>query len=451
MSLSRTLNIAERALSTYQKALDVTSHNVANASNTEYSRQKVVLSTETPETINGFVWGSGVKVDSIERVRNTFVDSQLRENNEDYSYNSQKEVLLSGIEDLYTEPDDLGIANLLNEFLDSWGELAVTPNSTTLRSDVISAAEQLSSKVSSISEGLDTAKSDIITDVKSKVESVNTYVKQVQSLNQQIFEVEQVGGSANDLMDQRDTALDELSKLVNVTISYDSQNSANVSIGGVFAADRSTSVEFSLTSDSNSLTMVSEGGATVNLTSGEIAASVEVYSEKIPEYEASLDSIMTTLVDSVNEQHRKGYTLGDNPQTGLDFFESYESGNLTISQNILDDNNLLAASADGTEGNGDIATAINELSQKKLIDGSTLNESYSAFISGMGSDVQNSSQLAESAQLVVESLENQKSSYSGVSVDDEMTDVIIYQRSYQAAAKLITVADEMIQTLLDMV
>jgi len=451
MSISRIFNISSRALTTYQKALDVTSHNVANSSNTEYTRQKVTLGTETPELINGFVWGSGVKIESIQRVRNNLVDAQIRSNNQSYNYNYQKSLLLGSVEDLFTEPSDLGIDNLMSEFLNSWSELAVTPNSTTLRADVISAAEQLSSKVSSITEGLDTAKGDILTDLKTKVESVNNYVQQIQSLNQQIFATEKVGGSASDLMDQRDTALDELSKLVNVTVSYDSDNSANISIGGVFAADRQNAVEFSLDANSDSLTLVSEGGAIVNLSSGEIGASVDVYSKYIPEYQQNLDTVMTALVDAVNSEHQKGYTLGENPSTGLSFFDSYKSGSLVISQNILDDNSLIAASSDGTSGNGDIATAIGELADKELLNGYTLSETYAANISSMGSDVQNATQLSDSTQLVLESLQNQKTSYSGVSVDEEMTNVIQFQRAYQASAKLITVADEMIQTLLDMV
>jgi flagellar hook-associated protein 1 FlgK len=451
MSISRIFSISQRALATYQKALDVTSHNVANSSNPNYTRQKVILSNETPEMINGYVWGSGVKIDNIQRVRNNLIDAQVRSNNQSYSYNNQKQLLLGSVEDLFTEPSDLGIDNLMSDFLNSWSKLSVTPNSTTLRANVISAAQQLSSKVSSISEGLDTAKGDILTDLKTKVETVNTYVKQVQSLNQQIFSTEKIGGSASDLLDQRDKVLDQLSNLVNVTISYDSDNSANISIGGVFAADRQNAVKFSLDANGDSLSLVSEGGAIVNLSGGEIGASAEVYSKSISEYQKNLDTVMTALVDSVNTEHQKGYTLGENPVTGLNFFEKYKSGSLVVSQNILDDNSLIAVSADKTTGNGDVATAIGNLADKKLINGYTLSETYAANVSAMGSDVQNSTQLADSTQLVLESLQKQKTSYSSVSVDEEMTNVIQFQRAYQASARLVTVADEMIKTLIDMV
>ncbi|MFO7445046.1 MAG: flagellar hook-associated protein FlgK [Ignavibacteriaceae bacterium] len=451
MGISRIFDLSRRSMATYQRALDITAHNIANASNPEYSRQQVVFSTENPEITGGFVWGAGIKLDSIQRVRNSLTDAQIRTNYQGYHDNKQRTDLLGQVEQLFTEPSELGLSNLMSNFFNSWDQLAVTPNSIPLRSNVVNAAEQVAIKVRSVVEGLDIIRSDILKDAKSKVDSVNNYIRQVQSLNKQIFESEKIGNSAGDLLDRRDTILDELSKLVNLTISYDKDNTASVSIGGVFAADRSNFVEFTLEENGGKLSIESVGGAKVNISGGEMFALTETYSKYIPEYRNKVDSIISSMVEAVNAEHTKGYSIHSPALTGIKFFEDYESGNLKVSQDIIDDPKLIAVSADGTNGNGGIALNIGALISKQILNGTSLSDNYSSLISKIGNDVLKATQIMESSQLVVQQLENQKSSYSGVSIDEEMANVIKFQKSYEASAKLIKVADEMLETLLQMV
>lgn len=452
MSIGRIFDISRRSLATYQRALDVTSHNIANADNTDYSRQIVRFSTEKPDAANGKLWGFGVTLDDVQRAKNNLVENQIRSNNTYYATNDEKSQLLSQIEGLFDEPSDTGVASLTTSFLNSWSELAVTPNSMSLRYNVIRSANQLSSKVQSISQGLDTLKTDILTETKAKVELLNNSLKNIQSLNAQIFEQKNLGYVPNDLMDKRDAAINDLSKMVNITVTYDATNSANISVGGVFALDKSNVNSFSMKVIDGKMALVTgnpESKAQIN--GGSLSSLMDVYSNTIPGYQTKLDDYVNALVTGVNNLHTQGSTLDDPPQTGIKFFNDYQSGKLTINSQILDDPNKIAISSDGTSGNGTIAQSIADLSKATLLNGTTLSSFYSNTISQLGTERLTAQQSADAGDLILQQLEQQKAAYSGVSVDEEMTNVIKFQRSYDASAKLIKVADDMLQTLLNMV
>ncbi len=452
MSISRVFDIARRSMAVYQRTIDVTAHNVANSSNPDYSRQRITFGTENTQILNGFVWGSGVKIDMLNRVRDQMTDSQIRNNNQKLFYHNQHSAIMGQLETLFSEPSEIGLSNLTTEFFNSWNELSVNPTSIPLRSDVIRAAERIASKVRTINDGIDILRSEILSESRGKVTQLNGMLKELQSLNKQIFESTAVGLSPNDLLDRRDKVIDDLSKLVNITVTYDSTNMANVSIGGIFAADKSFSAEFTISEVNGRLTLNtlnSNNHATIN--GGELFALFDNFSNNIPKYRDRLNSIITAMVNAVNSEHSTGYSISDPPLTGINFFESFENGILTINPDILADPKYIAASSDGTNGNGSIALKIFELSTKRLNNGMTILDSYSGLISELGSSKQSSDNLAEAGSLILMQLEQQKASYSGVSIDEEMTNLIRFQRSYEASAKLIRVADDMLETLLGLV
>ena len=452
MSLGRIFDIARSSLAVYQRALDVTSHNVANAANENYSRQRIELSAETPQMLGGLVWGTGVKIDQVSRARNQLTDTQIRNNNSKYNDSYQRTEILSQVEALFPEPSDMGISSLINSFFNSWNELSVSPNSSTLRTNVVQSAQKLASQVQTVYQGLDEIKGNLLNDAKSQVQQLNSLLKQVQELNTQISAASISGAENNDLMDQRDRVLDQLSEIANISVTYDSSNAAIVSVGGVFGADQNISTEFKINSVNDSIVLTTnDGNSTANIKGGNLYALVDSYSNTIPQYQNGLDNVMKTLMESVNNIHSTGYTNIGSPETGIDFFDSYANGILKINDKILTDNNNIAVSSDGTSGNGDIAVKIADLNNQKLLNGSTISENYSNLVSGMGNDKATADQSTDSTQLILQQLQDQKNSYSGVSMDEEMTNVIKYQRSYDASAKLITVADQMLQTVLDMV
>ena len=244
MSLSRIFDISRRSLATYQRALDSTAHNVANSANADFSRRRVVLTPELPEVNAGIVWGTGVKLVDIQRLRDTFADSQIRSNNQKNSDADKQTQLLGQIERAFNEPTDQGLANSIAGFFNSWSSLAVNPSSIPLRNNLLNSASLMSAKIKDIHDNLVALQGTIQKDFSAITSTVNTSLKNIQELNRQIYESKVMGSSSADLEDQRDLLIDDLSKMVNITVSYDSGGSANISVGGILAADRFNYTEF---------------------------------------------------------------------------------------------------------------------------------------------------------------------------------------------------------------
>ncbi len=452
MGISNLFNISRSGLFTYQRALSVVSNNIANANNPNYSRQLVVLGTEFPDYRANFSFGTGVRLEQVVRASNQVIERQLRNTNASF-YSAQKQAtVLSQIESMFSEPSDNGLSNLINKFFDSWNDLSVDPTSSPLRSNVIQAAQQLSQKIQNLHDNFNQQKSDLRADAKDTVKQINAITKELHTLNEQIYEASVVGKSANDLLDKRDALLGDLSKLVNINVTIDKNNVANVSIGGVFAVDGLHQVNFKLAEENGKLKIQTEdGGANVNVTGGEFFGIADTFGNKIPSYSERLDEIATKIFESVNNIHKKGYTNTNPPQTGIDFFSEYNNGQLIINQDILNDHNNLAVSKDGSNGNNEIALELAGLKNEKLIGDLTISETYSNYVSDLANDIQVSNQNADTYGLVLSQIHQQKMQYSGVSTDEEMMNVLKYQKSYDAAAKLIKVADSMLDTLLNVV
>ena len=452
MALTKIFDISSRSLAVYRRALEVTSHNIVNSANPNYTRQRILFETETSNFTAGIVWGNGVKIADVLRVRDGLVDSHIIGTNQKYSDSNRQSQLVGDVEKIFSEPSDLGISNLMTTFFNGFNELAVSPNSVPLRTNILNAANNLSAKVTSINQSLNSLKLDIKQEFQQKVNSVNSILKQIHQINYEQFSNAYNGAPVNDLLDQRDALVDQLSNLVNIHVVYDNTNSAVISIGGALAVDRIHAAEFVAEEVNGKLNLkVKDGTYPIVLTGGELNALSQVYSKKIPAYLQKLDAVINKLVEAVNGEHVNGYTISDPQETGLNFFEGYVNGELIINPEIVDDPNKIAISLDGTEGNGEIALRIAQLTDAKLLDGNTLQESYSSMINGLGNDGMLQNNYTQANQMVLDELGQLRASQSGVSVDEEMTNVLKFQRTYEASAKLIAIADEMLQTILSMV
>jgi flagellar hook-associated protein 1 FlgK len=465
MSVSRTLNIAQSGLQVYQEALDVTSNNISNSSNPNYSRQQVNLKSAIPTSSGSTIWGNGVTLADIQRVRDNLTDGQIITNNSAYSYNNQLSNELGDVQSLFNEPstDNTSgttsvsnstdsLSNSTSAFFTAWQNLAVTPNSVSLRNNVIQAAQGLSNNITTINEGIATVKSNTSTALDGDLTTLNSDLQQIQSLNVQITASEAAGQTPNDLMDTRQGLINSVSNLADVNVTYSSTGAAVLSIAGTVAVDQNTYNQFSATEVNGNLTINNANSSSpVNLSGGgTIGAELDTYNNYIPEYQTSLNNYVNRLMTSVNSLHETGYSITNPTQSGTDFFSSYADGTLTINPALVNDPNQIAISSDGTSGNGNVATSIANLQNQQDSSGTTLTDDYASLVSKIGTDTQNATNQADNYNTLLTSLNNQESSYSGVSLDQEMTNVIQYQRSYQACAEVITTASAMLETLITM-
>ncbi len=290
---------------------------------------------------------------------------------------------------------------------------------------------------------------EISYEIDDKVNQINSLLKQLYELNQKITKI-----GANELLDQRDYLLSNLSEIVDIQVRYLDDNKIILSVGGqILLAENYLSQIKTEISYNNGFSDYSfyldKGTSALQINGGTIAGLIEVNNQYIPEYVNYLDTIATTLVSRVNSIHAQGYNLEG--QTGIAFFNNNVtgSGDISINPDIARDPALIAASATGNAGDGSIALAIAGIQTERLIKNDTIANYYTALVSQIGSQVQETSILTKNQENVVAKLENQRDAISGVSLEEELTNLIKYQQSYQAAARMLRTADEVVAMLMN--
>lgn len=448
------LEIGRRALSAQSTAMNVTSHNIANANSPGYTRQRVDLAATLPlKDISGFLIGTGVSVAAIERLRDRFIDNQFRQTNSSLGSATMRQTVLSQIEAGLSEPSENGIQALLSGFFNSFQELASHPEESSARQAVLQHASRLVSAFNRIAGNFTAQRLTVADDATSKVNRMNELIRQIAELNRQISNARNAGSVPSDLMDQRDRALDQLSQYTSMTASLDSQGSMIVSIGGVMVAGNGTSVSLQAAVVNGVLKVSTMTGQDVNITGGELGSALELYNATIPGYMTQLDEMANALIARVNDVHAAGYGLGNPPPTGIDFFTGSGAAGIAINTQISSNINNIAASSTGAPGDNQTALALFGISSEQLVGNNTLTlaQFYTGFVSSIGSAVSSAQGASSGAELVLSQLSNRRDMVSGVSLDEEMTNMIKFQRSFEAAARVVRTTDELIQTILNMV
>ncbi len=453
MALSRIYDISKRSLSVYQKAMDVSAHNIANAGNADYSRQKVVVSSGVPQTVGKFQWGNGIQIATLNRVEDNLLTNQILLNTQKYKNYQKQSEMLSQIEVVFGEPTEYGLANYLNKYFDSFSSLSAAPNSMEARKEVIYAAQNLSMKVKDIYQSIGNVKSNLVNTLEQKTNELNEKLHELKEINIKIYEAGSLGVEANDLKDNRDKLLKDLSEIANIKTQIDNNGVVTVYVGGVFAVNMDAVTEFRVDNKNNGKLELrtKDGGVKAILSQGEMAGIVDTYNNKIDDYLDRIDLMMNVLVEATNEIHKKGYTIDRVPKTGINFFNGYENGNLRINEQLINDPTKIAVSSDGTAGNGDYAIELADLKTKEMFEGKNIMEYYGNIVNDIGNTVNSAKSLADSTELVLQQLENQKDSITAVSIDEEMTNILKYQKSFNASAKLVKMANDMMDELLNMV
>jgi len=466
MSIGNLLDVASRAMSVYQDAMSITGQNISNANNTDYSKQKVIFASDI--TVGGT--GNGVKIADIERVRNALVDTQVLTYQSTLSDSTKKTNTLQQIESVLDEPSTSGLSTYFTNFFNSFSQLTATPNSTSLRLNVIQQAQQLSTRFKEVIDGISTVQSSLQADANTDVTSINGYLKDICQYNREIKAASIQGTNANQLKDERDAEITKLSSLINISVKQGDYGVATVTVAGLQGADQASYNQFQLVSVNGQMRIASQNDSTnygiVN--SGEMNAILDLSNNKIPAYKSSLETLANVFVEQVNSAHMSGNTLvqgsTSTSSTDIPFFgeldssgnvvNAYVNGEININPDILSNTNNIAASATAnTDGNGDTANKIAQLGDSKIttLDGKSIFDYYSTILNNEGTDKVSADNSVTSSTAILQSLQNQQSSTSGVSSDEEMTNVLVYQRSYEAAAKLVSIANEMLTTIINMV
>ena len=228
--LFNTLNISKRGINVMQAGLNVTSHNISNASRSDYTRQRIRVQASSPLTTIGSAGqiGTGAQVEMVERVRNTFLDYQIRNENSALADVNVRQNVLAEIEKLVNESGDVGLSKMFDKFFDSWQELSKNPSDINARTIVLQEAANMTDEFNRIYNELQESKNDINDTIKNSVVEVNSILNEINELNQKIQETSLMGNQPNDFLDRRDMLLDELSGKLGISIDTKKNNGINV-------------------------------------------------------------------------------------------------------------------------------------------------------------------------------------------------------------------------------
>jgi len=547
------IHIGLSALQTQKKSIETTGHNIANANNEDYSRQRVIQTAKEPNILPGtnFMQGTGVKVENIRRIQDQFINQQVREESQESGYWKQIQQGMERIEYIFNAPSNSGLQSAFDKFWNSLQDLNTYPNDTSTRAAVKNQGMVLAKAFRNINEQMMDYKRSLNSDLDKKVNEINSIADRISRYNKQITSALASNNTPNDLLDKREALFNELNELAAVKGKTDQVGNLNITIDGKklvskFDTNKLETVQNGTYEDKVVLD-INGNKVDVKPETGEIRGIMDIRDQEIPDYLDTLDDIAENFATKFNEKHSNGFDLNGN--TGNQFFElnnSYSrpsraiqvdsaikadgginriaAGNYSENPGVTSvekDSNLgtldtskyykvevsksgdqyqyelfekvagdTSFSSTGISGSLDIDTAesnpvdvTNEgfkftvngtgetiinfntnqgngnnaaslaksINQDKVLNGATVTDNYKALISTVGVNAQRADQMKSSQGDLVEQLENIKKSVSGVSLDEEMANMIKYQQAYNAAAKLITKTDEMLDSLMSMV
>jgi len=456
--LIRILDIARRALHAHQSAMNTASNNIANVNTIGYSRQRVNLAaTRTVLTSSGLL-GTGVKVEGIERIRDKFIDKQLQSERPEFKMNEFKSEGLHFVEEIFNEPSEFGLNRLVADFFNAFQDLANDPESVAARAVVKEKAVTLTNGFQRIDRQLADYQQTLNKELQQRVTEVNQLTSNIADLNEKIITSEVSNGHDPVLRDRRDKLIDQLAELVDVQTFETNDGAVNISVAGRFLVSESSNLELKAevqASNSNGpMVTFANDGSVAQIRSGRIKGMLDLRDVHIADYRSQLDQFAVGLAEQVNTIHSAGYNLTGS--TGNNFFKAGVSGafNIAVDDAILNDPSLIATSdAPNEPGNNNVVLAIADLQDSKVMTGNqqTFNEFYDSLITKVGSQTQEADFLSESFSLTVEKLEFSRQAVSGVSLDEEMTNLIQAQQAFTAASRVVTTVDEMMDTIVSMV
>lgn len=476
------LSIALRALQTQQISLDITGHNVANVNNPNYSRQTALHSATKPYpapmmgyTPSSGQLGTGVEISQINRMRDSFVDLRLRQQLHSKNYWSAMEDGLEQVELFFNEPTENGIHYALDQFWDSLQDLSQEPDYVAVREVAVQRAQVLVESVTGTRSQLQRLRENINGNIPLKVTDVNSLATRIADLNVQIGKISATGSLPNDLLDARDAMIEELSQLVDIEVVQDHAHMVGVTIGGASLVHRGTSYGLATIGETkpgenykqNNVIWVATGNE-VDIRSGEIAGLQRLRDHEIQDIMKALDDWAKGFATEFNEVYKQGYGLTgvaekDNPQEFFVFVggnpDAFAALNLRVNEDVAADvSKFRASSVPNVDGNGANALELARLRSARVIsaqsDGGglteiTIGDAFNSIISRLGVTTQQAIRLNENDANLELHLRNLKDSTSGVSLDEEMANMIRFQHAYSAAARVMTAMDEALDTIIN--
>lgn len=449
MSNFVSLSTALSALRSAQTGIDVAAHNISNANTAGYTRQRVNLAASSPIQMQIGSMGTGVTVEGINRIRDTFLDMRLHASNSNLGALEVKADLLARTESLLGEPE-FGITKELNEVWAAFDELSLRPTDKSVRLAVLTALDTLAGRTRTVSASLSALGADVGLQLKDAVAKANDELTQLADLNRSIASIQGGGdGVPNDLLDRRDVLVDSLSRTLGVTSTYAEDGSVKVNLSGF---DLVSGPRVNLLSLQPDNTIQHTTGTT--LTTGGRIRGLQDYvaagTGVLAGVQARMESFVNELVTQINTQHDAGIDANGNSPLGPPAVNLLLTGTAATLAVGFTDPNLLAAATPGAGGlDGTNALALGTLRTVPITGRPLVDEEVRGMITDLGAQVASARRQAAAEEGLNAAASAARRDHSAVSLDEEMVALMTFQRSYEAAARVATAVDEAISTVIN--
>src|SRR5579872_209912 len=459
-SLFGTMSIATGALAAEQGALDATTNNVANVNTPGYSRLEPVLVESNPVVIGSVTYGTGVSLEKLQSLRDPILQLRIQEETQDQG---RLNAFVTAMQQTQTQfnSNSGDIGTEISNFFSSLDQLSTDPTNLSLRQNVLTAAGNMATAFNNTANNLNAQSSNLNLSVVQDVQQVNTLTSQIAALNNQISSLENVNQDASALVDQRDVLIGQLSNLIDVSaIQSDNSLTLTTSNGtALVVGGQSYALSTGVNSESRMDDIYSQGNdITSQLTSGDLAGLVQARDQTLPGLLSNLDTLAAGLSNALNAANQSGYDLNTNPdgtlQQGGDLFVTPPAsgqGTASLMALAVSDPNAIAASSDDSASgsNGNVA-ALSGVQSQTIAGGQTPTDYYSNIVYSVGTDVSNGSSELSASQAILTQLQDQRGSISGVSLNEEASNMVEYQRAFDAAAQMVTTINDMLYTVINM-
>jgi flagellar hook-associated protein 1 FlgK len=471
LGLFSTLNMASRSLQAQMTGVEVTGQNLANVNTTGYSRQTVNIQTSPDATTGIGPEGTGANAVSIQQIVSAVLNSQIQGQSSTGGYWNAQQSALQSAQDSLGEflngtgstgstssstgtTTDTGLSGQLTALFNAFQSVATSPTSMSARQALIGAAQQVATTFNQINGQFNTLKDSLNSSLNTDVGSANKLLTQIADLNSEISYAQFSGGNANDLLDEREQDLENLSQLTNVTTSTGTNGAVDVSIGGQSLVSGSQVLDTLQTYDAGGgqlLVQTATGGVNLTLTGGSMQGTIDARDGTLATMQNSVNTLASALITQVNAVHDGGYSLTGS--TGANFFNGTGASTITVNASLAGDPSLIQASGSATAtGDNSVALQLAQLASttQSVLNNQTFGGSYAATAASLGSALDNANNQVASQTAVATMLSTQRSSVSGVNVDEEMTNLMTFQRAYEASAQLVTTINTLMGDALNM-
>jgi len=465
------MDVGKRSLMNSQTALQTVAHNVANKGTEGYSRQRVELQTNEPVGEGKLRIGMGAKAGAVTRVNNSFIEKQLEREGNQLGYLTSRADLMGRVEEVYNEQTNKGLNHYVTDLFNSFRELSNNPENLASRSLVKESADFMAKDFQRMDRQLREIQGDADYRLTTKIEEVNQLTKEIAQLNEKVQVVELQGIPANDERDRRDMLLKKLGDLVNIRYAEGKDGQLTITAGNtaVLVSGYSQRDLYVASTPKNNgkregsfevFYKSTDEGTPVNvtkqLTGGHVGGILDVRDRIINDLSEKLDTMAYTLAWQVNEAHSEGYNRYN--QKGDLLFDvpltvEGAAQNIRVNRDVMEDvGRIAAAGGPNAPGDNRIANVLSAIQYKPVLEEgtATIDEFYSSIVGKVGIETQRANSAQQSQADIVKQIKNIRESISGVSLDEETTKMIEFQKSFDASARLIKTADEMMDTVLNL-